>query len=80
MTFQLLAIACRVLLYLLLLFVVGCRVSVVKVLNIDFRVSLSLVFVVSWLSGVGCEGWLLIICVGCCSIFHLSVPICPCCP
>jgi hypothetical protein len=52
MSFQLLALACRVLFYLLMLFVAGCQVSVVKALNIDFRVSL--VVVVSWFSGVGC--------------------------
>jgi hypothetical protein len=30
------------------------RVAVAKVLNIDFRMSLSLVVVAYWLSGVGC--------------------------
>ncbi len=60
---------------------IGCRV-----LTADWRVSLSLIVVCSWLSGVGCRMsvvgyrvsgvgcWLLIVGVDCRSLFPLSVP------
>ncbi len=53
-----------------LLSVVGCRVSGVgsRLLTVDYRLSLSMVVVGSWMSGVGC--WLLIVFVS----FPLPVP------